>query len=154
MEHNNKASADQLNKLVEINNDRIEGYKTAQKETEDSDLQTLFKRMENHSQNFRAELASEVQKLGEKPIEGTRETGKLYRAWMDIKAALTAKDRKAILSSCEFGEDVALKTYEEVLENNPPLPFSLRELVLRQKKELALDHDHIKSLRDSQKANT
>jgi hypothetical protein len=31
------------------------------------------------------------------PEEGTRITGKFFRVWMDVKAALTNKDRKAIL---------------------------------------------------------
>jgi uncharacterized protein (TIGR02284 family) len=37
---------------------------------------------------------------------------------MDVKAALTGKDRLAILNSCEFGEDAAKDTYEAVLEND------------------------------------
>jgi hypothetical protein len=31
-----------LNTLITINNDRIEGYETATKETEEQDLKTLF----------------------------------------------------------------------------------------------------------------
>ncbi len=31
-----------LNSLITINNDRIEGYETASKETEEHDLKTLF----------------------------------------------------------------------------------------------------------------
>lgn len=32
---------------------------------------------------------------------------------MDVKAALTGKDRKAILNSCEYGEDIAKDSYEK-----------------------------------------
>ena len=38
----NKKSIDVLNTLIEINNDRIEGYETASKETDEPDLIKLF----------------------------------------------------------------------------------------------------------------
>src|SRR6478672_8659734 len=112
----NKELVSELNKLVEINNDRIQGYKTALKETEDTDLKDLFKRMVDHSFNFKNELADEILKVGGEPTESTCTSGKVYRAWMDIRAALTKKDRYAIVSSCEYGEDAALERYEDVLK--------------------------------------
>ncbi|MFV5690363.1 DUF2383 domain-containing protein [Flavobacterium sp. ZT3R25] len=57
-------SIDVLNTLIEINNDRIEGYKTALEETEESDLKALFSQLMKTSQNCKMELVSEVQKLG------------------------------------------------------------------------------------------
>lgn len=107
-----------LNNLIQINNDRIQGYITAAKETDDSDLKNVFSEMMQTSQECRKELSAEVTKLGGTPTEGTTVSGKFYRAWMDVKAALSSKDRKAILNSCEFGEDVAVKTYEEELESD------------------------------------
>ncbi len=107
-------SIEVLNKLIEINNDRIEGYETASKETNETDLKTLFSQLIQTSKKCRQELVDQVQKLGGKVNEGTRITGKFFRAWMDVKAALTNKDRKAILSSCEQGEDVAKDTYKKV----------------------------------------
>jgi uncharacterized protein (TIGR02284 family) len=86
--------------------------------------------------------------LGGTPIEGTRMTGKLYRAWMDIKAALTNKDRKVILSSCEFGEDVALKNYEDALKENS-LGSHLYGLISYQYSILKGEHDKVKKLRDA-----
>src|SRR3989344_995229 len=100
---NNKDIIDSLNNLIQINNDRIQGYLTAAKETEEADLKELFSEMMQTSQECRRELVQEVTKLGGTPIEGTTVSGKIYRAWMDVKAALTSKDRKAILNSCEFG---------------------------------------------------
>jgi uncharacterized protein (TIGR02284 family) len=104
METNNNQVVDSLNNLIQINNDRIQGYITAAKETEESDLKSLFSEMLNTSQECRRELTDAVVKLGGTPVEGTTTSGKLYRVWMDVKAALTSKDRTAILNSCEFGE--------------------------------------------------
>jgi len=38
----NEKTIDVLNTLIQINNDRIEGYETASKETEEHDLKTMF----------------------------------------------------------------------------------------------------------------
>ena len=150
MENNNQKSIDALNNLLEINNDRIEGYKHALKETEESDLKTLFSEFANTSYKCQLELSAEVEKLGGKPVEGTRNTGKLYRTWMDLKAALTNKDRKAILNSCEYGEDVAVKNYEDTLKGDA-LETPVYNLVNSQLGKIKSEHDKIKSLRDSLK---
>ncbi|MEW6468973.1 MAG: PA2169 family four-helix-bundle protein [Bacteroidota bacterium] len=151
MEENTKKLVNEINTLVEINNDRIEGYKTALLETKDSDLKELFKDMADHSFKFKNELADQVLKLGAQPTESTKTSGKLYRAWMDIKVALSRQDRKAIVESCEFGEDQALKTYEEVLKQNH-FPPHVREMIARQKEILRQDHDRIRELRDREKS--
>ncbi|MFN8285500.1 MAG: PA2169 family four-helix-bundle protein [Chitinophagales bacterium] len=146
----NKDMVKDLNSLVEINNDRVEGYKKAMKETEDSDLKEVFKDMAEHSFKFKNELADEIMKAGGEPTTGTKTTGKIYRAWMDIRSALTNKDRKAILSSCEYGEDAALETYEEVLKSSN-LSQAARSVIDQQKGLLAQDHNKIKAMRDLEK---
>lgn len=111
-------SIDMLNALIEINNDRIEGYKTASEETEEIDLKTLFSQLMETSQKCKTELVDEVHKLGGTPIEGTRVTGKFFRVWMDPKAAITGKNRKAILSLCEYGENIAVTTYADAIKDD------------------------------------
>ena len=120
---------DTLNKLIEINNDRIEGYETASKETEENDLKILFAGFINTSQKCKQDLVQEVLNLGGTPVEGTRITGKFFRAWMDVKAALTNKDRKAILNSCEYGEDVAMNTYEKALSDSGDTSSTIYSLI-------------------------
>jgi len=147
METTNQKSIDVLNNLLEINNDRIEGYNTALKETKEPDLKNMFSQFAETSQKCKRELTAEVRNLGGTPIEGTLTSGKLYRAWMDVKAALTNKDRKAILNSCEFGEDVAVKNYEEALKNNPT-GSPLYKIINQQYDLIRAEHDKIKKLRD------
>jgi uncharacterized protein (TIGR02284 family) len=140
---------DVLNTLITINNDRIEGYETATEATEEQDLKTLFSRFISTSKKFKQELVSEVKSLGGDEAEGTKTSGKFFRVWMDVKAALTGKDRKAVLNSCEFGEDKALETYNNVLENDlEHLNMEQQSIITNQKVLLKADHDHVKSLRD------
>ena len=138
------------NTLITINNDRIEGYETASKETEEYDLKTLFTQFISTSQQCKRELVSEVNRLGGEEAEGTKISGKFFRMWMDVKAALTGKNRKAILDSCEYGEDEALDTYEDVLENDlDQLSAEQQTMIIAQKSLLKADHDHVKALCDA-----
>lgn len=139
----------QLNDLVEINNDRIQGYERAISETDDEDLTYLFTNMAAHSRAYKSDLSREILSLGGEPTEGTKNSGKLFRAWMDIKAALTGKNRKEILGSCEFGEDAALDTYKTIIANEDNiLTEDILNLIKTQKQEIQLDHDRVKALRD------
>ena len=147
---NNEKSSDVLNTLIQINNDRIEGYERASKETDDSDLQNLFSDLIETSEQCRAELAEEVERLGGTPVEGTKTSGKFFRAWMEVKAALTGNDRQGILNSCEFGEDAALDTYRKAMQNDDDdLGVEQRNIIAAQYELIKADHDKIKSLRDN-----
>lgn len=144
-------NAEILNDLILINNDRITGYEKAIAElkSEDSDLKSLFMEMIRESHQHKMALATEVQTLGEEIEEGTTNSGKIYRAWMDVKAAFTGHDRKTVLSNCEFGEDAAQKAYKMALEEEG-LSSALRTLITTQKAALKNSHDQIKALRDSE----
>jgi uncharacterized protein (TIGR02284 family) len=136
-----------LNELVEINNDRIQGYERAIAENEDEELDYLFITMASHSKTNKTDLSREISLLGGEPTESTRTSGKLFRLWMDIKAALTGKNKQEILASCEFGETAAVETYEQVLkEQGQNLNDSFRLLIESQKKEIIQDRDRIRSL--------
>jgi len=142
-------SIDILNSLIEINNDRIEGYETASKETEETDLKTLFAEFINTSQSCKHELVQQVLNLEGTPEEGTRITGKFFRVWMDVKAALTNKDRKAILTSCEYGEDVAVDTYEKALSDPDSISSIVYSLIGSQLVLIKNDHNRVKRMLDS-----
>lgn len=140
-----------LNSLIEINNDRVEGYDTASNETNNTELKRLFAGWSSTSQQNLGDLRAEVNKLGGKPEEGTRVTGKFFRAWMDVKAALTGDDKHAILSSCEYGEDKAQEAYQDVLEDSDSgLSAEQLSLVREQQSKLRADHDKVKALRDAE----
>ena len=139
-----------LNTLITINNDRIEGYETASKETEEQDLKSMFAAFIQTSKKCKQELEVEVKKLGGQIAEGTLTSGKFFRVWMDVKAALTDNDRKAILNSCEYGEDVAIGTYNKVLRNNlEDITAELQKMINIQNAFIKTDHDKVKSMRDN-----
>lgn len=143
-------NAEILNDLIQINNDRVAGYEKAMAElkTEDSDLKTLFVKMIGESHTHKMALATEVQSFGEEIETGTTNAGKIYRAWMDVRAVFSGHDRKTVLNNCEFGEDAAQKAYKMALDEEG-LASNLRDLITAQKAALRVSHDEIKMLRDA-----
>lgn len=141
-----------LNGLIEINNDRIVGYQKAIDESKDSqvDLIAIFNKYIDDSRGYASELKQYVSKLGGEPeSDGTTNSGKFYRVWMDVKAAFSGHTRHSILANCEFGEDAAQKAYKEALESDAEMSAEVRQLIAEQKAKLKEGHDTIKKYRDA-----
>jgi uncharacterized protein (TIGR02284 family) len=143
---------DVLNDLILINNDRIEGYTKAVKETdrENADLVKTFREMISQSNENAKGLKALVIKYNGTVATGTTAMGKIYRAWMDVKDSLSTNERKSVLAACEFGEDAAQKAYRTALDENG-LGEEARSLIALQKNKLHDSHDLIRSLRDREK---
>ena len=144
--HNNNDSIEILNDLVAINNDRIAGYERAMKELseEDEDLKVIFLNMIDESRQLKMELGNEVQVLGGIIEGGTTNSGKIYRAWMDVRAMFTGNDRHAVLANCHTGEDAAQKAYTSALESQK-MPAYLNEMISNQQKILGASYDEMKA---------
>ena len=144
-------AAEILNDLVQINNDRIEGYEKAIEnlKAEDQDLKTVFVSMIDESRKCKMALSNELNVFRKDTEDGSTTSGKLYRAWMDVKAVFTGHNRKSVLENCEFGEDAAQKAYKDA-SNEEDLPANLKSMILEQKAILRQSHDKIKLLRDQQ----
>jgi uncharacterized protein (TIGR02284 family) len=148
----NEETIEVLNDLVRINNDRIEGYDQAIKETdmEHIDLITIFSRMKDESARYRTEIEKVIRQIGGEPDhESTTGSGKLYRFWMDIKAALSGNQKLTVMQSCEFGEDAAQKAYDKALESDATTDVDIRRMILDQKAALKISHDTIRNIRDT-----
>jgi len=141
-----------LNDLVKINNDRIEGYRKAADNFKDSNIEllSLFNRCAMESQDNKEELIEQIRRLGGTPDEGTTISGKIYRAWMDVKATFGGDDAKGILESCEGGEDAAKRAYNSAIESGY-LDTQSHAIIMHQKQEQQQSHDKVKALRDQYK---
>jgi uncharacterized protein (TIGR02284 family) len=150
METITEKTVETLNDLIIINNDRLEGYQKAMDQTDDLDLKALFTMLSMQSKVNNVSLRSLVPAGEETPDrDETRLSGKFYRAWMDVKNALSSNDRKNVLSSCEKGEDVAKKAYENALADSDELSPDAVATIQKQYDEILEAHDKMKYLRDN-----
>ena len=146
------ANSEVLNDLIRINNDRVTGYSKAAAQAKDNDLQSLFSQLAQQSRQFATELRSLITDRDKDVTDETTAAGKIYRAWMDVKATFGGDSRKGVLASCEFGEDAAQKAYKEALEEDDLSP-DIRATIERQKATLRDAHDRIKMMRDTAAAH-
>lgn len=139
-----------LNDLIKINHDRVRGYEKAIENTDsmEAELRTLYSRLMEESHDYNRELSAMVENMGGQPATDTTVPGKIYHAWMDVKATFSGNDTKSTLAACEFGEDAAQKAYEKALEDDSPLPTDVYDLIRRQKSLLKGSHDLVKQFRD------
>jgi len=145
----NRETIETLNDLVQINNDRIAGYEDAISEIkDDAELRSVFINKILESRQFKSTLVREIEVLGADPDNDTSISGKLHRAWLDIKATFSGHSDKSILEECEFGEDAIRKSYQSAL-NEGHLPAYIRDILNDQLSILQQSHDEIKALRDS-----
>jgi uncharacterized protein (TIGR02284 family) len=146
----NEEIVESLNDLVKINNDRIQGFEKAVEDTEDSQLDSLFRQMIVQSQNFRSQLADHIVRIDGTAVSDATSTdvgSKIHRAWIDIKSAVTGKDRDTVLSSVEFGENAAVEAYEDAIEEDH-IPAYIKEQLQTQLTELKASLDNVKALRN------
>jgi|KBSMisStandDraft_5_1062788.scaffolds.fasta_scaffold01846_14 uncharacterized protein (TIGR02284 family) len=136
--------------LIKINNDRVAGYTKAAKEISETDdeLKLLFEDMAAQSTQFASELRKWIDSTDYEPLNSTTISGGIYRVWMDVKATFTGDDRKAVLASCEYGEDAALRAYEQALGADKDLSEEQFNMIENQRNSLRESHDYIKKIRD------
>ncbi|QJW91508.1 PA2169 family four-helix-bundle protein [Spirosoma taeanense] len=144
----NEEIVEDLNDLVKINNDRIHGYEKAIEDNKDAELDDLFRHYIIQSQNFRSQLADHIVRIDGSAVSDETTTdvsSKIHRAWIDIKSALTGKDRDTVLSSVEFGENAAVEAYKDAIEKDH-IPAYIKEDLTRQLNELQEAYQKVKAL--------
>lgn len=143
-------SAEVLNDLIEINNDRVNGFEKAIADLtdSDSDLKSLFQEYASDSRKNSQELIAIVSRTNNSVDTGTSVSGSIHRAWIDVKALFTGKDRKSILEECERGEDAIKKAYQSAISEGD-LSGEIFSIVAEQAQTQKTAHDRVKALRDS-----
>lgn len=144
-----------LNDLIRINNDRVVGYTKAIEELkdEDKDIHNVFQSFILSSKRNITELTDLVLKYGGEPAHDSTAAGKIYHAWMDVKATFTGHDLQAILNACEYGEDAAQRSYKIAIEDDSETSSDVAQLIREQKASLKKEHDAVKEYRDSVKVS-
>lgn len=120
-----------LHELLLFVNDRIAGYERAVAESSDLELRTYYQQLVQQSHQFANNLNAQLHQQGDTPETGTTLKGKLYRTWMDTKAVVTGGDEAAILQSNIYGEEWAIKAYQDALRSHT-LSGSVRQSIHQQ----------------------
>jgi uncharacterized protein (TIGR02284 family) len=133
-----------LNELIETCKDGERGFREAAEAIDEPRLRSLFDQYSQQRSEFARELQFEVTSLGGSPERSGSMAGAMHRGWINLKSAVTGKDRKAIIAEAERGEDIAVKTYREALARG--LPDDLASIIERQYRRILEAHDTVRSL--------
>jgi uncharacterized protein (TIGR02284 family) len=136
-----------LNDLIETSLDGARGFQSCAEDVTDPQLKSFFAERAQSCEKAAQELQQVVTQNGGSPTTTSSVSGTLHRRWVDIKSAITGKDKVSILEECERGEDVALNSYRKALQGTD-LPSYARELVERQLQGVQRNHDMVKMMRD------
>lgn len=138
-----------LKDLARINNDRLEGYRKARKQADThSDLSSIFYEKSKQSEDFINELQEQVSMLEGENNADTTFAGKIFRLWMGIKNTFKPNNPTSILESCEFGEEAAIKAYDEALHSDVKIPANIRQQILEQQTAIKKSQDLIRKYGD------
>jgi uncharacterized protein (TIGR02284 family) len=120
-----------FNTLVGINNNRIECYRFAGKETDTTTFRILFTRLVETSLICNEELVTEVYKLGGVPFSGTLGTGGFFQNWLKIHKALMDNNRRDLIAACAGAEEMVRKAYSDLLDQNNDVLNTFQMNILR-----------------------
>lgn len=140
-----------LNDLIETSKDGQKGFTECANDLSTAKLKTIMVKRSQDCATAATELQQLVRSLGGKPEKDGSLSGDLHRRWVGLKDIVTGSDEASILSECERGEDVAMKSYRNALEKE--LPPDIRVVVEKQYQGVMRNHDQVKALRNAAQAS-
>lgn len=140
-----------LNDLIETCKDGEAGFRVCADDIGDTQLKSLFESRAHGCAQAAMELQEFVRAYGGDPETRSSLAGTLHRRWVDIKSAIAGNDEHAVLTECERGEDIAVRSYRTALDK--VLPPEVRSVVERQYQGVLRNHDQVKALRDQRQAS-
>jgi uncharacterized protein (TIGR02284 family) len=141
---------DTLNKLIETCKDGEYGFRTSADYLKTADVKSLFQSRAEECRMAAEELQRLVGTLGGSPEEGGSASGAMHRGWVAVKGTLAGYNERTILEETERGEDIALASYRDALDET--LPPEVRQVVERQFEGVKRNHAQVRMLRDRARA--
>ena len=133
-----------LNQLIELARDAVDGFLAASDAVNDLALKRLFATYAQQRIDFIRELEDLVRRLGGVPQQRGSVGGAVHRGLMNIRAAISGRDEHAMLAEARRGEEVAVSTYEQVLERS--LPSDVKHAIERQARRVKETYDSLRDL--------
>ena len=135
-----------LNTLTATLLDSVKGYRDAAENSESGRFQQLFRTNADERARCAEDLRAEVRRLGGEPEDDQSTMGALHQRWLDLKAAITGQDDKAIINEVERGEDYLKSKFQAALEGDT-LTGESRAVVESAHQSVLKGHDQISSIK-------
>jgi uncharacterized protein (TIGR02284 family) len=135
-----------LNTLIATLIDSVTGYEDSAANIDNSRLQELFRDNARERQRVVEDLRAEVRRLGGNPEDEGSFLGKTHQRFLDLKAAVTGHDEKAVINETERGEDYLKEKFETALSGGT-LSGESRAVVEQAYQSVRKGHDQVSALK-------
>ncbi len=135
-----------LNTLITTLIDSVNGFEDAAANTDNQHFQQLFREHSSDRRQVAEELRAEVRRVGGDPSDDASFMGQTHQRFLDLKAAVTGRDDKAIVNEVERGEDYLKEKFETAL-NSQDLTGDSRAVVERAYQSVRAGHDRMSQLK-------
>ena len=141
-----------LNTLIATTIDSVKGYEDAASNSEAGRFQEMFRQRASERQRVVEQLRDEVRRLGGNPEDDGSFMGATHQRFLDLKAAITGRDDKAIINEVERGEDYLKEKFETAL-NSDELSGESRSVVESCFQSVREGHDQMSQLKHGLEAS-
>jgi uncharacterized protein (TIGR02284 family) len=140
-----------LNTLTATLIDSITGYEDAAANSEAGRFREMFRERATERRSCVEDLRAEVRRLGGNPEDDGSFLGKTHQRFLDLKAAITGRDDKAIINEVERGEDYLKAKFKAATESDA-LSGESRAVVEQAYQSVLRGHDRVSKLKHSLEA--
>ncbi len=137
-----------LNGLIATTLDSADGYEAAAKDAENGRFTERFTARAFERRKVVKDLQAEVTRLGGNPEDDGTVLAGAHRVFLDLKAAVTGKDDKAIVNEVERGEDHIKSKFESAMQDHE-LSAPARAAVTAAWGSVKTGHDEMRDLKHS-----
>jgi uncharacterized protein (TIGR02284 family) len=139
-----------LSDLMNIHIDRITGYSQTINNAKsiDPELRTILNDMISESENNKQQLITKIKEI-DKSNTHAQISGKIYKAWKDLKVSIRSNIGKSIISSCEHNEDIVQHAYNTALDTQIEMSPDVRTLIAEQQNLLKKTNYQIRTCRNA-----
>ncbi len=135
-----------LNTLIATLIDSVKGYEDAAQNIDSERLRQLFREGATERNRVIEDLRGEVRQLGGDPRDEQSLMGQAHQRFLDLKAAITGRDEKAVVNEVERGEDYLKEKFEGALESGD-LTGDARAAVESAYQSVRKGHDRMSALK-------
>lgn len=140
-----------LNSLIATALDSVDGYTEAAKESDNVRFNDMFTARASERRSIVTQLQSEVRLLGGTPEDDGTILASAHRTFLDLKAAVTGRDDKAIVNEVERGEDHILHKFQAALKDES-LSLETRSAIQSAFGSVRSGHDQMRDLKHAMEA--
>jgi len=135
-----------LNGLIATTIDSVDGYRASAADVDNPRFAQMFTARASERSSVAEQLRAEVRRLGGTPEDDGTALAAGHRAFVNLKAAVTGRDDKAIIAEVERGEDHLKAKFEAAL-NDSDLSPQCRSLVEMAYGSVKSGHDEMSRLK-------